>query len=86
MARYLIRLTQGEHHRTHEIVAESEAQARAFVEQNERSIVDFRLTTDELDAATAEAQRRGRPRFELVAHNQTEPYEIVSVQEIGEAS
>lgn len=80
---FLIRLEQGEHHRTHEVVADSEAQAVAFVEANERDVVAFRLNHDRLANAEAEEQRRGHPRFELVAHRQSEPYQVVSVQQIG---
>jgi hypothetical protein len=69
-----------EHFRLAVVKAESAGAARTYYEQKERDLVAYQLPPEELEAELKKSEARGRPTGRLVAHNQTVPYEVVSVE------
>lgn len=79
------------HYREGTGVFDSEAEARAYLEQKEQGAAAYRLDTDELkeaekaakDAASNGVAAPGNVRAKLALHRQAEPYKLVKLEEVS---
>jgi hypothetical protein len=83
MPLFVVRLEDpdSEHFRETTLEAKDEKAARWYCEGRERRIVDFSLPADEhKDLVKRRDSLGGREKARLLTHEQTAPYEVVSVK------
>lgn len=81
--RFIVRLEDpdSDEYRVTSLLAPDAEAAQEACERSERRLVEFHLPEKRLKDEEAASKERGRPTGSLVAHQQTKPYEVVSVTE-----